>query len=173
MPTKPPAPSEPADYRRWKARAAALTGHGVYQISDMFPRITSCEGDAAMLEDFLGLFRSETDVITLEPGQELFKKGDVGSHMYIVKSGEVQIVDGNHVFETVSAGGILGEMALISQEPRSATVRAISKSVVVPVDEKRFLFLVQQTPFFAVRVMRVMSARLRMMNDWVTALPKK
>ena len=108
-----------------------------------------------MPEDFLDLFRGETDVITLEPGQELFKKGDVGRHLYVVKSGDVQIVDGNHVFETVSAGGILGEMALISQEPRSTTVRAISKSVVVPVDERRFLFLVQQTPFFAVRVMRV------------------
>jgi CRP/FNR family transcriptional regulator, cyclic AMP receptor protein len=123
-----------------------------------------------MPEDFLELFRSETDVVTLQPGQELFKKGDVGRHMYVVKSGELQIVDGNHVFETVSAGGILGEMALISQEPRSTTVRAVSKSIVVPVDEKRFLFLVQQTPFFAVRVMRVMSARLRMMNEWVIAL---
>ena len=126
-----------------------------------------------MVEDLLGLFGSDTDVITLEPGQELFKKGDVGGHMYIVKSGEVQILDGNHVFETVSVGGVLGEMALISQEPRSATVRAISTSVVVPIDEKRFLFLVQQTPFFALRVMRVISDRLRRMNDWVTALPRK
>jgi CRP-like cAMP-binding protein len=47
-----------------------------------------------MHEDFLGLFRGETDVLTLQPGQELFKKGDVGRHMYVVKSGEVQVVDG-------------------------------------------------------------------------------
>jgi CRP/FNR family transcriptional regulator, cyclic AMP receptor protein len=126
-----------------------------------------------MTDDFLGLFRSETDVVTLEPGQELFKKGDVGRHMYVVKSGELQVVDGNHVFETVSAGGILGEMALISEHKRSASARAISESVVVPVDEKRFLFLVQQTPFFAFGVMRVMSARLRTMNDRLTSLPEK
>ena len=126
-----------------------------------------------MPENFLDLFRSETDVVTLEPGQELFKKGDVGRHLYVVKSGDVQIVDDNHVFETVSAGGILGEMALINQEPRSTTVRAISKSVVIPVDERRFLFLVQQTPFFAIRVMRVMGARLGTMNDWITALPEE
>jgi CRP/FNR family cyclic AMP-dependent transcriptional regulator len=126
-----------------------------------------------MHEDFLGLFRSETDVFTLQPGQELFRKGDVGRHMYVVKSGEVQVVDGNHVFETVSAGGILGEMALISEHTRSASARSIGESVVIPVDEKRFLFLLQQTPFFAIRVMRVMSARLRMMNDWVTSLREK
>lgn len=126
-----------------------------------------------MPEDFLGMFRSETDVVTLQPGQELIKKGDAGSHMYVVKSGEVQVLDGNHVFETVSAGGILGEMALISEGTRSATARAVSESVIVPVDQKQFLFLVQQTPFFAIRVMSVMSARLRIMNDWVTSLPEK
>jgi CRP-like cAMP-binding protein len=126
-----------------------------------------------MHEDFLGLFRSETDVVTLKPGQELFKKGDVGHYMYVVQSGEVQVVDGNHVFETVSAGGILGEMALIGGHARSASAHATIESVVVPVDEKRFLFLVQQTPFFAIRVMRVMSNRLRMMNDRVTSLPEK
>jgi CRP/FNR family transcriptional regulator, cyclic AMP receptor protein len=125
-----------------------------------------------MADDFLGLLRSETNVITLQPGQELFKKGDVGRHMYVVKSGELQVVDGNHVFETVSAGGILGEMALISDDTRSASARAISESVVVPVDEKRFLFLVQQTPFFAFGVMRVMSARLRTMNNRLTSLPE-
>jgi len=125
-----------------------------------------------MAEEFLGLFRGESEVVTLQPGQELFKKGDMGTHMYVVKSGQVQVADGNHVFETVSAGGILGEMALISEDTRSASARAISESVVVPVDAKRFLFLVQKTPFFAFRVMRVMSARLKMMNERVTSLPE-
>ena len=126
-----------------------------------------------MQENFLGLFRNETDVVALRPGQELFKKGDIGRHMYVVKSGEGQIVDGNHVFETVSAGGILGEMALVSDHTRSAGARATIASIVVPIDEKRFLFLLQQTPFFAIWVMRVMSARLKMMNDRVTSLPEK
>src|SRR5713101_73888 len=115
------------------------------------------EQGRTMHEDFLGLFRSATDVVTLEPGQELFKKGDIGRHMYVVKSGEIQVVDGNHVFETVAAGGILGEMALISGGARSASARATIESVVVPIDEKRFLVMVQQTPFFAIRVMRLMS----------------
>jgi CRP/FNR family transcriptional regulator, cyclic AMP receptor protein len=118
-----------------------------------------------MAEDFLGLFSEETIAITFEAGRELFKKGDPGHDLYVVKSGEVQIVDGNHVLETVSAGGIIGEMALVDGSPRSATARAVTESVVIPIDERRFLFLVQQTPFFAIRMMRLMSRRLRAMNE--------
>jgi|SRR5580700_9428561 CRP/FNR family cyclic AMP-dependent transcriptional regulator len=123
-----------------------------------------------MAEDFLGLFSQETNTITFEPGSELFRKGDPRDNLYVVQSGEIQIVDGNYVLETVLAGGILGEMALVDGGPRSATARALTKSVVIPVDERRFLFLVQQTPFFAIRVMRLMSARLRTMNERARAL---
>lgn len=117
-----------------------------------------------MTENFLRLFANETNAVTLAPGQTLFSKGDTGHQMFVVKSGEVQIVDGAVVFETISPGGIFGEMALISKDPRSATAKAKTESVVIPVDEKRFLYLVQQTPLFALRVMDVMSARLRAMN---------
>jgi CRP/FNR family transcriptional regulator, cyclic AMP receptor protein len=118
-----------------------------------------------MTEDFLGLFGKETDLVTLAPGDVLFEKNESGRFMYVVKSGEMQVIDGNYVYETVSAGGILGEMALVDAGPRSATVRAVKQSVVIPLDERRFLFMVSQTPFFALRVMRVMSARLRAMNE--------
>ena len=118
-----------------------------------------------MTEDFSGLVGTQTEVVDLAPGETLFEKGAPAHCMYVVKSGDLQILDGNHVYETVSAGGILGEMALLDAAPRSATARAIRPSVVIPIDERRFLFMVQQTPFFALRVMRVMSARLRAMNE--------
>jgi len=56
-------------------------------------------------------------------------------------------------------------MAVVDGSPRSATVRAIKPSIVIPIDERRFLFMVQQTRFFALRMMRVMTARLRAMNE--------
>jgi CRP-like cAMP-binding protein len=98
---------------------------------------------------------------------------ETGRHMYIVKSGEVQIVDSNsnHVLETVRSGGILGEMALVDGGPRSSTARSFGRSIVIPIDEHRFLFLVQHTPFFAIRVMRAMSARLRSTNERAMILP--
>src|SRR5580704_10291769 len=118
-----------------------------------------------MAEDFLGLFSDENIALTFEAGRVLFKKGDPGQDLYVVKSGEIQVLDGNHVLETVTAGGIIGEMALVDGSSRSATARAITETVVIPIDERRFLFMVQQTPFFAIRVMRVMTTRLRAMNE--------
>jgi len=56
-------------------------------------------------------------------------------------------------------------MALIDHQERSANARAKSDSKVVPVDQKRFLYLIQNTPFFAVEVMQVMAMRLRKMNE--------
>ena len=90
--------------------------------------------------------------------------------MYVVESGNLQILDGNHVYETVSAGGMVGEMAVVDGSQRSATVRATEPSTVIPIDERRFLFMVQQTPFFALRVMRLLTERLRAMNEWAKDL---
>ena len=124
-----------------------------------------------MTEDFLGLFSTATDVIRLDAGQVLFEKGDKGDQMFVVKSGELTVGDGNHIFETLSAGSIIDEMALMDDQPRSATVLAVTEAELIPIDQRRFLFLVQQTPFFAIRVMRVMSARLRSMNERATSMP--
>jgi CRP-like cAMP-binding protein len=121
-------------------------------------------------DDFLGLFRHETAVMTLIPGQLLFEKGQPGHQMYVVKSGELQIGEGNVVFETVKPGGILGEMAMVDDSPRSASVKALTACELIPIDKRRFLVMLQQTPFFAIRVMRVLARRLRAMNERMTQL---
>ncbi|HXQ21148.1 MAG TPA: cyclic nucleotide-binding domain-containing protein, partial [Candidatus Acidoferrales bacterium] len=68
------------------------------------------------------------------------------------------------VVETMGPGGILGEMALIDQNPRSATAVAKTDCTLVPVNEARFKFLVKQVPAFSLEVMRVMASRLRKMD---------
>ena len=117
--------------------------------------------------NFLGLFNREPNVTALKAGEVLFKKGDPARHLYVVLSGELRVGDGNATYETLSAGGILGEMALVDHLPRSATVTALTDCTLAQVDEKRFLFLVQQTPMFALNLIRVMSHRLRRMNEIV------
>ena len=114
--------------------------------------------------NFLGLFRSEENVVTVKAGDDLFRKGDPGKAMYVVLSGELRIGDGNKVFEQLAPGGLVGEMALIDHVPRAATVTATTDSTLAEIDEKRFLFLTQQTPSFALNVMRVLSQRLRRMD---------
>jgi CRP-like cAMP-binding protein len=114
--------------------------------------------------DFSGMFHNEP-TIAVKAGETLFHKGDEADGFYIVMSGSLRIANGNIVYEDIVPGGLVGEMALIDREPRSATVTALTDSEVVKVDLRRFLFLVQQTPFFSIRVMSVLSQRLRATNQ--------
>ena len=98
-------------------------------------------------------------------GDVIFAEGDKGEAMFVVRTGEVTIERGGRVMETLSGGGVFGEMALIDGSPRSATVRAKTDCEVAPINEKTFLFLVHETPFFAIAVMRTLADRLRRMVE--------
>jgi CRP/FNR family transcriptional regulator, cyclic AMP receptor protein len=113
----------------------------------------------------IDLFRNADDVEVFAAGHRFFEEGgEGGDRMYGVKEGEVEIlVHGVHM-ETVGPGGIFGEMSLIDSSRRSATVIARTDCVVVPVNTERFNFLVQQTPMFALQVMKIMIERLRRMD---------
>ena len=76
----------------------------------------------------------------------------------------MRIQIGNRIVADLTADTIFGEMALIDDEPRSATAVAITDVELVPISEKQFVFLVSQTPYFALKVMRVPAQRLRVMN---------
>jgi CRP-like cAMP-binding protein len=105
--------------------------------------------------------RHTDETVRFAAGQVIFRLGDPGDAMYVVKSGKVDIVCGESLIDTVGPGGIVGEMALIGGELRSATAVARTDCALTPIDERRFEVLVQQTPSFAVMVMRVLVQRLR------------
>jgi len=109
----------------------------------------------------IDLFQQAQDHVIFAAGHVIFREGEPGDVMYVVLEGEVEIVVQGQVIDTTGPGGIVGEMALIDAGPRSATVRTKTVCTLVPVSQRRFTFLVQQTPFFALQVMRVMSERLR------------
>lgn len=88
-------------------------------------------------------------------------QGDKGDKMYVIRSGEVEIERDGKVVEKLTDGDIFGEMALIDGSPRAATARAKTTCEVAPITEKTFLFLVHETPFFAIAVMRTLAERLR------------
>jgi CRP/FNR family cyclic AMP-dependent transcriptional regulator len=115
--------------------------------------------------NFLGLFGREPKTVALKAGEVLFKKGDDAQSMYVVLSGEITVGEANVIFDRLEPGSIVGEMALIDGGPRSATVTASQDAMLAEIDEKRLLFLVQQTPMFALNLMRLMSQRLRKMNQ--------
>jgi CRP/FNR family transcriptional regulator, cyclic AMP receptor protein len=117
--------------------------------------------------DFSLLASSGARLRSFKAGETIVKEGDRGDEMFVVHSGQVEIRRGNRVLETVPEKGIFGEMALIDDGPRSATVVAKTDVSVVPVSEKQFLFLVRETPFFALNVMRTLVRRLRASNEAV------
>jgi CRP-like cAMP-binding protein len=111
------------------------------------------------------LFDHAADARPFAAGTTIFEAGDARDGMYAVVEGEVDILVNGKLVETVGKDGIFGEMALIEQEDRADTAVAKTDSKIVVVDERRFLFLVQQTPHFALHVMRVLSDRLRRMDE--------
>lgn len=116
--------------------------------------------------NFATLFQHETDLAEVPAGQTLFKEGDdMNNTMYVLVSGTAEIRVKNKVMETARAGALLGEMAMIDEGVRSATVVATSACKFVVIGRKRFNFLVQQTPHFALGVMKVIANRLRMTDS--------
>lgn len=113
------------------------------------------------LLNYLGHYK---EAKRFKAGEVVFQRGQPGNVLYIVASGTVEIRIGETVMEVVGTGGIVGEMSLLDGAPRSATVVARTTCDLVPIDERRFLFLVSQSPMFALDVMRVMADRLRATN---------
>ena len=111
------------------------------------------------------LFKSSKDAQVFAAGATIFEQGERGEFMYIVLEGEVEIRHDGKVVDTASVGGIIGEMALIDSEKRSASAVAQSDCKVAPVDARRFEFLVSETPNFALQVMSVLADRLRRTTD--------
>ena len=97
-------------------------------------------------------------------GQTIFHEGDRGAEFFVVQHGRVRILKGNRLLETLGENEIFGEMALIDASVRSASAVAETDVTVAPITEKQYLFLVRHTPFFALKVLRVLAQRLRVQN---------
>jgi CRP/FNR family transcriptional regulator, cyclic AMP receptor protein len=115
-------------------------------------------------------FYKATYIEKFAAGALIFAEGQPGDVMYIIREGEVSIEIRGAVVETLQAGDIFGEMSLIDHAPRSASAVARTDCIIVPIDRKRFSYLVQQTPYFALRIMQVMSARLRAAHNGASNL---
>ena len=102
-------------------------------------------------------------------GKYIFRKGEAAKVMYLIIEGEVDLMLGDTVIEPATEGTFIGEMALIEEEPRSASARARSDCRVFPIDEARFQSLVRDTPFFALQMMKTLARRLRNMDARIGA----
>ena len=111
------------------------------------------------------LFDHDPAPLLLAAGETLFHEGDEGCDcMYVLVDGTADVLVGDVPVENSTRGALFGEMALIESSPRAATVIATSPCRLTKIDQRRFHFLVQQTPYFATHVMKVLAQRLKKMN---------
>jgi CRP-like cAMP-binding protein len=115
------------------------------------------------------LFRRDANPVVITAGQTIFRDGDGGNTMFGVIDGEIAIVKGGVLIEKIGPGGILGEMALIDEAPRSADAIAMTDCSLSLIDRPRFEFLVGTHPTFALQVMQVMAERLRVTDERLRA----
>ncbi len=108
-----------------------------------------------------GVFTNAQQQLTVPPGNVVFREGDDGTDMYGVIEGEIELRVAGDLVYTVDAGDIFGEMALVDHSPRSATATATTETTLAVIDRRMFLFLVTETPTFALEVMSTMARRLR------------
>jgi CRP/FNR family cyclic AMP-dependent transcriptional regulator len=111
------------------------------------------------------ILNNSRDAIDVPAGTVIFQQGDRAEHMYVVIEGGVDLTIGNTTIATAGPGEAFGEMALIDNVARSATAVAAVGSRVVPIDRSRFLFMVTETPNFALQLLGIMAERLRTHND--------
>ena len=118
------------------------------------------------MNETIEVFRNASETEAYEEGHVIFREGEPGQTMYAVQEGAVDLVVHGNVVETVTPGGIFGEMSLLfPQHRRTATAVAKSSCRLAPVNERRFTFLVQQTPNFALQIMRIIAKRLVRMDE--------
>jgi CRP-like cAMP-binding protein len=121
--------------------------------------------EATLAEDLLPIFERDAHKLSVANGELLFSTGDVSNgKMYVLLEGQAEIIVSGYIVELAKPGAIIGELALIDQEPRSGSIRCVTDCSFAEVDEKRFLALIQQTPIFAMALLKVLAARLRRVN---------
>jgi CRP-like cAMP-binding protein len=121
---------------------------------------------------FIELFSHNPEIIKVAAGHALFRAGEEGHQMYVVSTGTAEVIVNGRVVEALQHGSVIGEVSMLLPGPHSATVVAVTECEFVAVDEKRFQFLVKQTPLFATQVMRMMAERLRKTNQLLAATLK-
>jgi hypothetical protein len=107
--------------------------------------------------------------VTFSSEQEIFRKGSLGTSLFIVSEGEVGIFDGPRQLTTFRRGEFFGELALLDAEARSATAVALGPVVAFRIDQEDFYDVMEECAEVVRNVMRVLCQRLRRQNEKMQA----
>jgi len=107
------------------------------------------------------------------PGEYVFREGELGTEMYIIHEGQVEILnrvgDEERLLAVLEKGDFFGEMALLEDRPRAASARALTATRLLQINGSTFDQMLRDNPEIAVRMMRKLSRRLRETDDLLKA----
>lgn len=119
-------------------------------------------------EELTGL-AEEVAEIWLPAGAVLFEEGDHGEDMFVLLTGALRICKEKRIIADILPVGYVGEMALIEQQPRSASVRALEESLLLRISASQFDRCLSRQPHALVVLMRSLSSRVRRDTDTLVA----
>ncbi len=112
----------------------------------------------------LKLLAFTSERLTFSPGDSLFKQGDDGDALYVIMEGEADVLidtpGGQITVATMGKNDFVGDIAVLCDVPRTATVTATSKLTTMRVTKDLFFQLVSQFPQIAIEIMRELARRL-------------
>ena len=103
--------------------------------------------------------------ILVKAGNDVFHRGDPGACMYIVQSGVIEMVIGDRIVEVCGTNEAIGFMSVIDDAPRSSTARVKEACEVSVIDRRKFRFMIDEVPNFALYIMGAMARRIRGMGQ--------
>ncbi|WP_249213983.1 cyclic nucleotide-binding domain-containing protein [Synechocystis sp. PCC 7338] len=105
------------------------------------------------------------------PGEPLCREGDQGDYFYLIGGGEADVYKGTTWVNRLKSGDIFGEMSLLTGEPRSATVMAVTPMELYQLDKENFAHILSQSPHLALALSRKLARRLQLATDFEEIVP--
>ncbi|MEZ0540861.1 cyclic nucleotide-binding domain-containing protein [Fibrella arboris] len=102
--------------------------------------------------------------VSFADGQEIVRKGELGTSLFVINDGKVGIYDGQQALAEMGKGDVFGELALLDAEPRSATVIAHGDVLLFRIDQDDFYDLMEERDELLRNIVRLLSRRIRKLN---------
>ena len=103
--------------------------------------------------------------IQAEPEEIICQEGEMGEHFYLIVRGEAAVLKGDRVVAILRTGETFGEMSLLTGEPRSATVVAVSPLELYAIDKQGFESILNRSPHLAKSISQTLVRRLRLSTE--------
>ena len=124
---------------------------------------------ASLSKKQLGRLAEEADVVSFQPGQPIVEEGMLGETMFVILSGEGQVLKGGRKLGTVRPGDVFGEIAVLDGSPRSATVVAQTPLTAVRLFRRTLLRLMEAEPQIALKILDGIVRRIRDLTSSIDA----